>query len=425
VETAENKPNQPDAVPAAGLPTSAAASPDSRPVKVEPDLDFVHALCKRGVQSYKKCIQCGTCASTCTITPDTHPFPRKEMAWALWGLKDRLLRDPDVWLCYQCNDCSTRCPRSAKPGEVMGAVRRESVIHYAFPSFLGRWANQARYIPFLLGFPAVLLGLLLLYRDPIQAALGIAPLDSDGIIYSYSKLFHQKVLNIFFFFFTTLSAVGAVVGITRFWKDLKKGAREEGLKVPSQSLGSSIRTVLGRIITHDNFALCTKARWRFLSHVLVFFGFLSLAAVTIWVITAGLNPLIKREFVYPFSFWNPWKLLANIGGAAVFSGCILMIWSRLTNSAITGSGTYPDWVFIWTLLLVATTGFITEVLHYFRMEPHRHIIYFIHLVFAFALVVYLPYSKFAHVIYRTTALVFAEYSGRRTAPKTENRDESD
>jgi nitrate reductase gamma subunit len=54
-------------------------------------------------------------------------------------------------------------------------------------------------------------------------------------------------------------------------------------------------------------------------------------------------------------------------------------------------------------------------LHYLRLEPHRHIAYFAHLVFAFTVLVYLPYSKLAHLAYRTAAMVFAEYSGREVA----------
>ena len=124
--------------------------------------------------------------------------------------------------------------------------------------------------------------------------------------------------------------------------------------------------------------------------------------------------------IRPFGFWNPLKLLANLGGAAILFGCIMMIFNRLTNEEA-GTSSYSDWILLGTLLAVVGTGFITELLHYERLVPHRHVAYFIHLVLVFSLIVYLPYTKFAHVIYRTAALAFAEYSGRNISVPLETR----
>ena len=105
-------------------------------------------------------------------------------------------------------------------------------------------------------------------------------------------------------------------------------------------------------------------------------------------------------------------MVRGLPGTAVLLGCVLLIYDRLEDSDRAGTSTYFDWSFVLTLLIVTFTGFVTEFMHYLRLEPHRHIVYFIHLVFVFSLLIYLPYSKFAHIIYRTTAMVYAEYTGR-------------
>ena len=90
------------------------------------------------------------------------------------------------------------------------------------------------------------------------------------------------------------------------------------------------------------------------------------------------------------------------------AGCLLMIRDRFRDSEQNGGGSYFDWALLAALLLAAISGFVTELLHYQRLEPHRHIAYFVHLVFVFAVLMYLPYSKLAHLFYRGTAMVFTE-----------------
>lgn len=390
-----------------GPPQAAAAfAGNGRPVSVEPDLGFIRALGRQGGDSVKKCFQCGTCSATCDLSPDPQPFPRKEMAWAVWGMKDRLLEDPDVWLCHQCHDCSTRCPRGARPGDVLGAVRQECVAHYAVPRFLGKWVSQPQCIPLLLGIPAALLTLVLY----IGSSLEVPALDRQRIVFSYYHKLPHWLLNVFFGLVSILVLLAVVAGVVRFWRAMKAADSRDGNFTPARGLPGSVLAALKSIFTHDDFAICTRAHLRSFSHMGVFFGFLSLCLVSMWVVTAKYNPLIADGLIYPFGLWHPWKMLANLGGAAILAGCLLMIVDRLRDNE--HSGAYSDWWLIVALLAVVITGFASEVLHYVRLEPHRQVAYFAHLLFVLALLMYLPYCKLAHLVYRTTAMVYAEHSGR-------------
>ena len=74
----------------------------------------------------------------------------------------------------------------------------------------------------------------------------------------------------FFFLFSLLALIATLVGIFRFWADLKAGL-ELPFK-PVRGLLSSIGTVLKRILLHQDFGECTAARSRQVSHLAVFFG---------------------------------------------------------------------------------------------------------------------------------------------------------
>jgi quinone-modifying oxidoreductase, subunit QmoC len=394
---------------------------------VNPDTGFIDRLLKEGGQDLKKCFQCATCSVVCELADgDGAPFPRKEMIWAQWGLKDRLMADPDVWRCHQCNDCSTHCPRGARPGDVLAAVRQETVRHYAVPQFLGGWVSRAGMLPVLLLIPA----LLLLIAMSVQPALwqagegALQYLHHEGF---YADLFPHWLLIGFYTFFWSLSLLGALVGVTRFWGDMKSAdvaaGRETGVV---GVLPSFIRTVKS-ILVHDRFGKCTSRSTRRTAHLGAFYGFLALFLVSVWAVIAlyMINPLIPghdQDLIYPFAIWNPWKILANLGGVGLVVGCVLAIRDRKGGSDEAPSSSAFDWAFLYLLLIVGVTGLLTEIMRYVA-EPAgtqalvyvAYTIYFVHLVVVFDLLVLLPHSKFAHVMYRTVAMVYAEYSGRSRA----------
>jgi len=385
------------------------------PYRVKPDRDFLHRILDEGGEDLKKCFQCATCSVVCELSNGEKPFPRKEMIWAQWGLKDRLVADPDVWLCHQCSDCSTKCPRGARPGDVLAALRQQAVEHFAVPRFLGKWVNQAKYFPLLLAVPVVLLGLLVV--APLEDGPEIS--GQQPIVYACWAELPHWVLMSFFGVFSALALLAVIVGVVRFWGAMEAADGRSGDITPAKSVLPCIGSALKSILAHEKFTMCTTDRWRYVAHFAVFYGFLALLMVAIWVVivvlTGGQNPLVRGGFAYPFNFWNPWRMLANLGGVALVAGCLLMIWERLKKNEQGGASSYCDWAFLGILLVVALTGLAAETLHYARMEPHRQIAYFIHLVSVFMLLMYLPYSKFAHLAYRTAAMVYAEYSGRNSA----------
>ena len=121
---------------------------------VEPDHKFIDDITKSSGSSLKKCYQCATCSVACSIAHEKNPFPRKEMIQASWGLKDKLMGNPDIWLCYNCGDCSTLCPRGARPGDVLSALRKESIAYYSKPDLFNKLLNKPILSPLLLLIPA-------------------------------------------------------------------------------------------------------------------------------------------------------------------------------------------------------------------------------------------------------------------------------
>jgi glycolate oxidase iron-sulfur subunit len=63
--------------------------------------------------------------------------PRKIIRMVMFGMKDKVLSSPAIWLCLLCHNCSFHCTQDVKFSEVIGALRYMAVKeHYIHPSFI-------------------------------------------------------------------------------------------------------------------------------------------------------------------------------------------------------------------------------------------------------------------------------------------------
>jgi quinone-modifying oxidoreductase subunit QmoC len=153
---------------------------------------------------------------------------------------------------------------------------------------------------------------------------------------------------------------------------------------------------------------------------MVLFGFFGAAATAglaliYMVVWMGQHP--GEEFP-GLSLGNPIKWLGIISGLCMVVGSALMIVRRVQNTDEVGADGYADKLFLWMILLVAGTGLLTWLLRLAAVPAIAYPVYFVHLTVVFFLLWYMPYSKFAHMIYRGLALVWAQQTNRVTPRAT-------
>jgi quinone-modifying oxidoreductase subunit QmoC len=371
----------------------------------EPDLQFTKDLIAAGAADVKKCYQCAACSVACRIAPDNNPYPRKEMIWAQWGLKDRLLNDPDVWLCHQCNDCSVQCPRGANPGDVLKAIRKMNIRKNAWPSFLGKLVGEPSMAVLALGIP-VLVVLLLLHisgwgfpAGPVKySALHISPKDGFMYLPAIQAVFSAALL---------FSAVSIVLSLKNYWA----GLEAINPSAPRKPFVPSLIEALKEILPHKAFKECEANNIRYAAHLMAFWGMIGLFATTAIVAfnfdILGLKPPSQNG---PGAI--PIKILGNVSAVAFVLGLGIMLVRRLRAPDQTGNSAYFDWLFLFVIFGAGVTGLMTELLRWAGSAPGAYCLYAIHLMFVLALLLYLPFSKFAHLGYRTVAITWSKSTGR-------------
>lgn len=361
-------------------------------LQVEPDPSFIRDVIAAGAGDLKKCcLECGVCTAACDLAPEESPFPRQQMIYAQWGLEEKALGDPAIWLCHDCGDCTAACPKGARPGDVLAALRREAIKLYAFPQFMGKLVSSPQGLLVLLALPALI----------FAAIARWAPRGAPTPQLEFANVFPIPTLEALFF---TLAGLVMVLSGLSLWQMLAawSGGGRRGEILPG------LLPAFRAVVTHERFRKCRQDRSRYLGHLLTFWGFAGLA-MTGTAVGVGTMLSVMRT---PLPLASPFKLFANLCAVVILAGAAILLADRFRDREKFRHSTYFDWFFLLTLAGVALTGVLSELLRLGQIAQAMYEVYFVHLVLIFALMLYAPYSKFAHLLYRTVALAYTNGSGK-------------
>jgi ferredoxin len=376
-------------------------------------------LARFGTVDISACFSCGTCTATCPLVDDGAAFPRRMIRYAEIGLTDDLLGSKELWTCYQCGLCTDACPTGADPGQFMATARRYAIAAY----------DRTRLAR-------------LLTTRPLAGTLVATALAAFFALFLYATHGSQEAGQLALFTFVPAEAVHwtgiavmaalALAGVSGAVTMARRLAHRDGV-----TLASLVRTPTARRATagalwsalgveslgqrrfrqdcHDDTPAEPLYRRRWLVHALTIWGFLGLLAAT--GLDWGLDLTGVKPTGTPVAIWYPTRLLGTLAGLSLVYGVTMFAVARWRHEGRAAAVSTPgDWLLLALLWLTGVTGFVIEVALYL---PDAHAwgywVFLLHVGVAMDLMLLLPFTKFAHAIYRPVALFFHALALTRNA----------
>lgn len=380
------------------------------------DLELASELKRYGAFDADACFNCGNCTAICQHAAESDGFPRRLIRYGQLGMREKLLSAKETWLCWNCRDCSESCPRQARPGEFMEAARRYTIASMD-PTGISRWMYNSTLflVAFAIGLAALFAGVLLSGSEAAAAGR----LDLFGFIPFH--LIHD--IGVAVMAMVGLLALISTGRLVRHLSRVMVPADQEMDPAPAGgSLGARLfaatRDVLTEMAAHRRFRDCDLDKGQpayqqpWFVHYSMMWGFIGLALAT------ALDFLFK----VPGSevpLWYPTRMLGTVAGLFLMYGASVTIarWLRPAER-VDSRRRASDWLFLGLLFLVGLTGFILEILIYLpSVGSAGYAVFLVHVVLAMELLVLLPFTKFAHAIYRPLAYgIFRFRAARHRAP---------
>jgi ferredoxin len=360
------------------------------------------------------CFNCGNCTAVCPLSEGNVAFPRRIIRYAQLGLRDHMAASRELWLCHYCAECSDTCPRQAEPGEFMASARRYAIARFDPTTFAERLYRSKGFAWSALAALFLILLAVLLARTP---GLPSGRATSQTLLtFVPFEVIHWLGLGVII-----VMVVSALATLTNMFWMISRAPVPGGIGMPAAGpqrfpLGAALKALgamAAQVSGQRKYRDCdtNKAQpapvlplRRWFIHFCIMWGVVGLGAATV----------LDYIFKTPGSsvpLYYPIRLLGTIAGILLVYGTTVALIQRVRRADKYYAHTVlSDWVFLGSLWLIGVSGFILEIAEYVPIGGiWVDIVFLVHVALAMELILLLPFTKFAHILYRPAAIWFNEF----------------
>jgi hypothetical protein len=237
-----------------------------------------------------------------------------------------------------------------------------------------------------------------------------------GLVYSASQVGRAATTVNFATFlpFAFVDFAGIVLGLAvafgicmnglNMWRIVGHGSDDPQKLTTIQRLKNLANIIVREVTFQRTLRKCNTGRLQWIAHMWLIVGFAGAAITTTLV-------YILNDGGAPFPLDNPVKIIGNVSAALLLFSSATLIVRRIFQKSAVGKTYFQDWLFLSLLLIVATTGTLSEVARLLNLSIIAYSSYSVHLVSTALLLGLAPYTKFAHAIYRPMAMYIAKLRG--------------
>jgi Fe-S oxidoreductase len=349
------------------------------------DSELYREVAKFGAKDMEICMQCGICTASCPLSSGSNTFPRKIYRYLQLGLKDKLLKSSEPWLCYYCGDCNTDCPRGAEPAETMMATRRWLTAQYDWTGLARRfYLSEAWEIGALI---AVALGIIVLFF------FGHGPIITDRVsVNSFAPVLWIEIGDL------AMAAILSTFLLSNAFRMYRFIMSD--IKVPFWLYVTEAKAFVIHFMTQKRWRECGQDRSRWLKHFILVTGYLTMMMLVIVFI---------RWFQVDDSSWHFTSIFGYYATGVLLAVTVEMFRSRRTKEeSIHRYSEFSDWLFLILLFFTALTGIIMHAFRLAGWPMGTYVMYVIHLAVAVPmLIIEVPFGKWSHLMYRPLAIFLA------------------